>query len=181
MSCFFVVTALVSDRVSGDVSIKLKNVTVLGGRENAGLVAGTCATARPSYGAVCNDKSSVEGQECAKTDVIAGTITKPEKNDAGAAMIMVKLMDHEAKVVTVDEKLHSYKKGIILYSLMSTRAKAEYQDTENLLNRLQMTKKVSPTLVAGDILIFLFFSLTIWKRSAMLWIEKMLALERVEC
>lgn len=35
--------------------------------------------------------------------------------------------------------------------------------------------------VAGDILIFLFFSLTIWKRSAMLWIEKMLALERAEC
>ena len=82
MSCFFVVTALVSDRVSGDFSIKLKNVTVLGDRENAGLVAGICATARPSYGTIYIEKSRVEGQECAKTDVIAGTITKPEKYDA---------------------------------------------------------------------------------------------------
>ncbi len=132
---FFVVTALVSDRVSGDFSIKLKNVTVLGDRENAGLVAGICATARPSYGMIYIEKSRVEGQECAKTDVIAGTITKPEKYDAGTAMIMVKLMDHEAKVVTVDEKLHSYKKGIILYSLMSNGVKVEYQDMENFLNR----------------------------------------------
>lgn len=136
MSCFFlVVTALVSDRVSGDFSIKLKNVTVLGDRENAGLVAGICATARPSYGMIYIEKSRVEGQECAKTDVIAGTITKPEKYDAGTAMIMVKLMDHETKVVTVDEKLHSYKKEIILYSLMSNGVKVEYQDMENFLNR----------------------------------------------
>ena len=54
-------------------------------------------------------------------------------------MIMVKLMDHETKVVTVDEKLHrvqtaSYKKGIILYSLMSNGVKVEYQDMENFLN-----------------------------------------------
>ena len=73
-------------------------------------------------------------------DVIAGTITKPEKYDAGTAMIMVKLMDHETKVVTVDEKPHrvqmaSYKKGIILYSLMSNGVKVEYQDMENFLNR----------------------------------------------
>ncbi len=137
---FFVVTALVSDRVSEDFSIKLKNVTVLGDRENAGLVAGICATARPSYGTIYIEKSRVEGQECAKTDVIAGTITKPEKYDAGTAMIMVKLMDHETKVVTVDEKPHrvqmaSYKKGIILYSLMSNGVKVEYQDMENFLNR----------------------------------------------
>ena len=122
---FFVVTALVSDRVSGDFSIKLKNVTVLGDRENAGLVAGICATARPSYGTIYIEKSRVEGQECAKTDVIAGTITKPEKYDAGTAMIMVKLMDQTA----------SYKKGIILYSLMSNGVKVEYQDMENFLNR----------------------------------------------
>lgn len=132
---FFVVTVLVSDRVSGDFSIKLKNVTVLGDWENAGLVAGICATARPSYGMIYIEKSRVEGQECAKTDVIAGTITKPEKYDAGTAMIMVKLMDHETKVVTVDEKLHSYKKEIILYSLMSNGVKVEYQDMENFLNR----------------------------------------------
>lgn len=72
--------------------------------------------------------------------MIAGTITKPEKYDAGTAMIMVKLMDHETKVVTVDEELHrvqtaSYKKGIILYSLMSNGVKVEYQDMENFLNR----------------------------------------------
>ena len=67
MSCFFVVTALVSDRVSGDVSIKLKNVTVLGDRENAGLVAGTCATARPSYGTICIEKSGCDRRNDHKT------------------------------------------------------------------------------------------------------------------